>query len=102
MNRITGVTELQRNFKRVFDEVVKGKSAHVLTRNSRPEAVILPYEEYLRLTQLNDSEVFARFNRILARMRSANSRFADAEVEADLEQASKVVRKARRSHARRR
>lgn len=102
MNRITGVTELQRNFKRIFDEVVRDKSAHVLTRNSRPEAVILPYEEYVRLIQLSDSEIVARFNRVLARMRSANARFADEEVEADLKQATKVVRKARRSYARRR
>jgi prevent-host-death family protein len=107
MNKITGVTELQRNFKRVFDEVTKGKASHILTRKSRPEAVLLPYEEYVRLTQLSDSEVAARFNRIAARMRSINAQFADEEVEADLVQATKALRKAKRSqakpsHARRR
>ena len=102
MNKITGVTELQRNFKRVFDEVTREKAAHVLTRKSRPEAVLLPYDEYVRLTQLNASEITMRFERILARMRAANARFADEEIDADLRQATKTVRKTRRQHARRR
>lgn len=102
MYKITGVTELQRNFRRVFDEVTKGKASHVLTRKSRPEAVLLPYEEYLRLAQLSDSEVMTRFNRIMTRMRSINAQFADDEVAADLAQATKTLRKAKRSHARRR
>ncbi|MCL5998117.1 MAG: type II toxin-antitoxin system Phd/YefM family antitoxin [Chloroflexi bacterium] len=101
MNKIVGVTELQRNFKQVFDEVTKGKSAHILTRKSRPEAVLLPYEEYLRLTQLSDSEVTTRFNRILARMRAVNAPYSDQEIESDLAQATKAMRKAKRSHARR-
>ncbi len=101
MDKIVGVTELQRHFKRVFDEVTRGKSAHVLTRKSRPEAVLLPYEEYVRLVRLSDPEVSARFNQILARMSAINARYSDEEVEADLAQATKEVRKARRSHARR-
>jgi len=102
MNKITGVTELQRNFKRVFDEVTREKAAHVLTRKSRPEAVLLPYDEYMRLTQLNASEIATRFNRILARMRAANARFSEEEIDADLQLASKTLRKSRRQHARRR
>src|SRR6266542_5499282 len=98
MDKILGVTELQRNFKRVFDEVTKRKSAHILTRKSRPEAVLLPYEEYVRLMQLSDSEVTARFNHILNRMRTINARFSEEEVESDLAQATKTIRKAKRSH----
>ena len=101
MHKIVGVTELQRNFKRVFDEVTKGKSAHILTRKSRPEAVLLPYEEYLRLARLSESEVAARFNQILARMRAVNARYSDEEIESDLTQATKTIRKAKRNHARR-
>ncbi|MCL4507681.1 MAG: type II toxin-antitoxin system Phd/YefM family antitoxin [Chloroflexi bacterium] len=101
MNKIVGVTELQRNFKHVFDEVTKGKSAHILTRKSRPEAVLMPYEEYLRLAQLSESEVTARFQRILARMRSVNARYSDQEIEHDLAQEALSQRKVKRSHARR-
>lgn len=102
MNQITGVTELQRNFKRMFDHVAKKKTALVLTRKSRPEAVMLPYDEYLRLVQWRESEIVARFERIAAKMREANARFNDAEIEADLTQASREMRKARRKNARRR
>ena len=102
MNKITGVTELQRNFKRVFDDVTHKKAAHVLTRKSRPEAVLLPYDEYVRLTQLNASEITTRFDQILARMRAANAKFSDEEIDADLRQASKTIHKTRRQHARRR
>lgn len=102
MDKIVGVTELQRNFKRIFDDVTKGKSAHILTRKSRPEAVLMPYEEYLRLARLSDTEITARFNQILARMRAVNARFNDEEIEYDLTQATKTLRKTKRSHARRR
>ena len=32
MNKIIGVTELQRNFRAVFDEVVKRRTPYILTR----------------------------------------------------------------------
>jgi prevent-host-death family protein len=111
MNKITGVTDLLRNFKHVFDDVVKEKAAHVLTRNSRPEAVLLPYEEYVRLTNLSESEILARFNQTLTRMKAANAKISDAEIEADLMQATRTIRKVKRTvsarpkrvaHARRR
>ena len=47
--RIIGVTELQQRFKAIFDEVREERVPYVLTRGSRPEAVLLPYEEYERL-----------------------------------------------------
>ena len=105
MNQIAGVTDLQRNFKRMFDHVTTKKSALVLTRKSKPEAVLLPYDEYVRLVQLSESEVTARFDRIMARMRAANARFTDDEVEADLAQASRTTRARRpanKANARRR
>lgn len=48
MQKVIGVTELQRNFRFVFDEVTKGNTPYVLTRSSRPEAVLIPYEDFLR------------------------------------------------------
>lgn len=102
MNQITGVTELQRNFKRMFDHVTKKKSALVLTRKSKPEAVMLPYDEYLRLVQWRESEVVMRFERIAARMRAANARFTDEDIEADLAQATREIRKNKPKNARRR
>ena len=42
MQKIIGVTELQRNFRAVFDEVARGHIPYILTRGSRPEAAIIP------------------------------------------------------------
>ena len=47
MQRIIGVTELQRRFRAVFDEVAKKRVPYVLTRGSRPEAALIPYEEFV-------------------------------------------------------
>ena len=49
MNKIIGVTELQRNFRAIFDDVVHQQVPYVLARGSRPEAVLLPYEQYVQI-----------------------------------------------------
>lgn len=97
MEKIVGVTEFRRSFKRIFDDVTKGKSTHILTRKRRPEAVLMPYEEYLRLARLNDTEITARFSHILAQMRAVNARFSDEEIESVLTQATKTLHKAKRN-----
>jgi prevent-host-death family protein len=48
MQKIVGETELQRRFRSFFEEVVSKHIPLVLTRGSRPEAVLIPYEDYLR------------------------------------------------------
>ncbi len=92
MNRIIGVTELQRKFRTVFDEVVQKQIPYILTRGSRPEAVMIPYEQYLRLVQADEAGVLARFDHLLDRMDRANAQYSDEEIEADLEEARKLVR----------
>ncbi len=52
MQRIIGVTELQRRFRAVFDEVVEKHVPYVLTRGSRLEAVLISYEELMRYQAL--------------------------------------------------
>ena len=96
MDRIIGVTELQRKFRSVFDEVVRRRVPYILTRGSRPEAVMIPYEQYQKIKQLDEAEVLVRFDRLLKRMEEANSRYSDEQVEADLRQATRIVRRRRR------
>jgi len=62
MQKVIGVTELQRRFRSVFDEVVKERIPYVLTRGSRPEAALVPYEEFLRFQALEEQDVLARFD----------------------------------------
>lgn len=96
MNRIVGVTELQRNFRSIFDQVVKHHVPYVLTRGSRPEAVLLPYEDYVKLVQADESGVLKRLDDLLARMEIVNARYSESEIEADLNAATKTIRSRKR------
>ncbi len=96
MDRMIGVTELQRKFRAVFDDVVRRHTPYVLTRGSRPEAVILPYDQYLKFVRADESGVLDRLDRALARMADLNAKFSDEEVEDDLIQATKTVRERKR------
>jgi prevent-host-death family protein len=87
MQQIVGVTELQRRFRAFFDDVVRKRVPLVLTRGSRPEAVLIPYEDYLRFQQLQESEVLARFDQVWQRLADVNAAFSDEEVAADIQTA---------------
>ena len=84
MNKIIGVTELQRRFKSVFDEVVKRGVPYVLTRGSRAEAALLPYKDFVRFQELQERDILDRFDRLSERMAEQNRQFSEEEVEADI------------------
>jgi prevent-host-death family protein len=84
MERIIGVTELQRRFRSVFDRVAKDNVPYILTRGSRPEAALIPYEEYLRFQALQEQQVLARFDHLMARMAEQNASISEEEVSADV------------------
>ena len=84
MYRIIGVTELQRRFRSVFDRVAKENVPYVLTRGSRPEAALISYEEFLRFQALQEQDVLARFDQLVARMAAQNAVVGEEEVAADV------------------
>jgi prevent-host-death family protein len=90
--RIIGVTDLQRRFKAVIDEVREDRVPYVVTRGSRPEAVLLPYDEYVRLEQLDEKEVVYRFDRLLERMRERNRGISEEKAAADARRAREEAR----------
>ena len=85
MQKIIGVTELQRRFRSVFDEVAESNVPYVLTRGSRPEAVLISYEEFLRFQALQERDVMARFDQLVARMAEQNAAVDEREVAADID-----------------
>jgi prevent-host-death family protein len=87
MQQIIGVTELQRRFRAFFDEVVRKRTPLVLTRGSRPEAVLISYEDYLRFQQLQESEVLARFDQVWQRLAEVNAAYNNEEIAADIQAA---------------
>ena len=92
MDSIIGVTDLQRKFRPVFDEVVREGQSYILTRGSRPEAALIPYEEYVRFQKLQEKQVLARFDQLLARLSQQNAAYSDDEIEADLQAADKELK----------
>ena len=84
MQKIIGVTELQRHFRSVFDEVARKHVPYVLTRGSRPEAALIPYEEFLQFQALKEQDVLDRFDRLVARMAEQNAAASEEEVAADV------------------
>ena len=87
MQQIIGVTELQRKFRSFFEGVVSQRTPLVLTRGSRPEAVLIPYEDYLRFQQMQESEVMARFDKVWNRLAEVNATVGDNELAADIKKA---------------
>lgn len=87
MQKIIGVTELQRQFRGFFEDVVRKGTPLVLTRGSRPEAVLIPYEDYLRFQQMQESEVLAHFDQVWNRLAQVNASYSDEEIAADIEAA---------------
>jgi prevent-host-death family protein len=87
MQKIIGVTELQRRFRSVFDEVAESNVPYVLTRGSRPEAALISYEEFLRFQALQERDVMARFDQLVARMAEQNAAVDEREVAADIDAA---------------
>ena len=84
MPKIIGVTELQRRFRSVFDDVARNRVPYVLTRGSRPEAALIPYEEFLRFQALKEQDVLARFDCLIARMAEQNAATSEEDVAAAL------------------
>ena len=78
------MTEPQRHFRAVFDEVSHRHVPYVLTRGSRPEAALIPYEDFLRFQEMQEKEVLIRFDRLLARMAAQNAAYDEDEVAADV------------------
>jgi prevent-host-death family protein len=87
MQKIIGVTDLQRRFRAVLDEVVARHVPYVLTRGSRPEAALVPYEDYVRFQELEERDVLRVFDRCRARLALRNAEVSDEEVTRDVARA---------------
>jgi prevent-host-death family protein len=85
MQKIIGVTKLQRRFHRFFEDVVQTLIPLVLTRHSRPEAALISYDDYLRFQQMQESEMLARFDQVWNRMVQLNTAYSDDEIATDIE-----------------
>lgn len=51
MLQIIPITQARQDFLRLIDEVSSGASRYLITKQGRPVAVILGYEEYSRMAE---------------------------------------------------
>ncbi len=91
MQKVVGVTELQRNFRKIFDDVKETHMPYVLIRGSRPEAALISYADFEQFQALRQQATLARFDQVLARMEIANADFSDAEIAADVAAARREI-----------
>ncbi len=87
MLKIVGVTELQRRFRPFFEDVVRKRTPLVLTRGSRPEAVLIPYDDYVRFQQMEEEEVLAHFDQVWDRLSKLNTEHSLEDIDADIQAA---------------
>lgn len=92
MFKSVGFTELQRQLRSVLAEVVQENVPYVLTQDSEPQAVIVPYAEFMRLQALQEQDVLRRVDALILRMKESNAQYSEAEVAAEVEAAIQEVR----------
>ena len=92
MLKSVGFTELQRQLRSVLAEVVQENVPYVLTQDSEPQAVIVPYAEFMRLQALQEQDVLRRVDALILRMKESNAQYGEAEVAAEVEAAIQEVR----------
>jgi PHD/YefM family antitoxin component YafN of YafNO toxin-antitoxin module len=60
---------------------------HVLGRDGKPDAVVIPYTTYRRLQEAQKDQILAQFDRLLERLGEQNAACAEEDVAADVEMA---------------
>jgi PHD/YefM family antitoxin component YafN of YafNO toxin-antitoxin module len=87
MNRVIGVTDLQRRFRTILSEVVGDYVPYVLAHDSRPEAACIPDKEFTQLPAWEAQQVLYKFDRVMGRLAEPNAVCSGDEVAADVEAA---------------
>jgi len=89
--QMVSVTDVQRNFKNILDNLVP-KNPTLVIRDSTPRAVILSFEEYKRLTQLEREALKKEISMVMDVLSKKNAKFSDEEINRDIEYARKHAR----------
>lgn len=70
MEKIIGITDTRSKIKNIIDQVSDKKEVYIVTRDSRPEAVIMSYSEYLKNKEIIEESKKNRFEKTLEETRS--------------------------------
>jgi len=67
MEKIIGITETRTKIKSIIDSISDKDEAFIITRDSKPEAVIMSYNNYLKTKELMEENWKYRFENALDR-----------------------------------
>lgn len=85
---MVSVTDVQRNFKHILDNLVS-ENPTVILRDSVAEAVLLSFEEYKRLMNLEKNILKMKVLADMDELHEKNKTFSDEEIDRDIEYAKK-------------
>ena len=86
--QMVSVTEIQRNFKYILDNLVP-KNPTLILRDSVAEAVLLSFEEYKRLANLEKDILKMKVLANLDDLHERNKDISDEEINRDIKYAKK-------------
>lgn len=92
---IISSTDVQRNFTQVLQKLRSSNEPLVVVRDSVPEAVMMGYMEYRRLSGMEKQLVTARFEKLWEEMAKHNTNISDEELNADIERAKRYAKRHR-------
>jgi len=65
MEKIIGITEARINIKTLVDKVSEENETFIISRDSKPQAVIISYDEYVKNRKIIEESSKLRFEKVL-------------------------------------
>lgn len=89
---IVSTTDLQRNTKEVLARLNTSNEPIMVVRDSQLAAVMLPFAEFKRLSELEKEILKEKMEKILSKMARHNRNVPDKELNEDIEKARRATR----------
>lgn len=65
MQQIYNITQVRNNISALVSRIAKEKKSMIIVRDSMPEAVLVPYEDYIKQEEEKEYLWQARFDKLL-------------------------------------
>ena len=87
MRKIVGLRQFQSKLQDFLDQVLETRQPLILVSDSRPKAVLIPYEDFERFQLLLENERLAEFDEVWARLDELYAAMAEDEIGDDIRNA---------------
>ena len=88
-------TDIQRNFKKILEKLHTTNEPVVVLRDSVPQAVMVPYNEYRQLSELKKQQLRIRMDEVWEEMRKHNVNISDEKLNKIIEEAKQYAKRRR-------